>query len=222
MDTSTINGPKPGSILAVSIGAIGMLIVVGILSLPYFRPTTALAVQGAGSVSCGSPDILMSNASSGPGIVQFSSSGTSTQQIVNCTAPFGGATQAISLRAKRARTGDKVTYSINVDGMATPLVTVGANTDTDAVASGLVSGWQITKDFISTTVPIKFNTSLSISATVEPVSTGGAPTIVAAHVQYTPDAQEVPVKFLNVPLINVNGPIHAILDGQPIQTHNNP
>lgn len=220
--TSTASPSRPISLTALLLGVIGTLLVVGVLSLTYFRPNDAYAVQGASSVTCGSPSLLMTGLTSGPGIAQFSSSGTSTQQLVSCSSPFGGTTQTVTLRASRYNQDVKVTYNIYVDGSSTPLITVAANR-LDGTTQGMAAGWSIGTDFISTSVPIKFNTAFTITATVEPVTTSGTrTTYVGAHVQFLPDAQEVPVKFLNAPLVNVNGPIHAIIDGQPIQTHNNP
>lgn len=225
--------------LHYAVGAIGALVAV-YASLVYFRPlesqgaTPPPFVQyesyGTASVVCGAPDPLVQYLMEGSTYAKrftLSNVNGGTQVLASCSSPFGGMTQYISMR--RSIPNSFVSYRIKVDGL--PFIEIYNPTETGE-ESILPSGWVVGESTISTTLPIKFKSSLVIEAEVRGQRNIETPVTLytGAHVMFQPLISEeaLPVRFLKpqeikfeagtTPTVNVGNSPTVNIGGQPIHT----
>jgi hypothetical protein len=201
---ATLTGMHKWKYANYVIGALAMLAVVAVLGLPMFQPHNANATRGPATVVCGSTNPLLTtlgdfkSLSAGP-------SGSGPVTLASCSATYGGTTEYMAFRRVMdgaTATYVNVIYKIYVDGSPTPLITFSDPTAT----TGTYGNWSFDKYVLTSTMPIKFTSSLTVTAEVPGDATMATTAFkVAGHVTFTPGSEvETPVKFLTPQAVNVN------------------
>lgn len=235
--------------LHYAVGAAAALIVVYVSSL-YFRPSESQAVTpppfvqyesyGTATAVCGAPDPLVQYLADGSSYAKkftYGKTSGGSQVLASCSSLYGGVTKFISLR--RSIGSSFISYRIKIDGSSTPLIEIynAADKGKDTIRP---DGWIFGETFITTTLPIKFKSSLVIEAEVRgnPKYSGDPTTLyTGAHVMFEPLISEeaLPVRFLkpqeikfepgvtptvnvgNAPTVNIGNSPTVNIGGQPIQ-----
>lgn len=227
--------------LHFAVGAVAMAIVAYV-SVLYFRPSESGAAEpppfvqydsyGTATAVCGAPDPLVQYLADGSTYAKkftYGKASGGSQVLASCASKFGGVTKFIALR--RSIGGSFISYRIKIDGSSTPLIEIynAADKGKDTVRP---DGWIFGESFVTTTLPIKFKSSLVIEAEVRgnPKYTGDPVTLyTGAHVMFEPLISEeaLPVRFLKPqevkfeagvnPTVNIGNTPTVNIGGQPIQ-----
>lgn len=248
MGNSSLAVHSNNKYLHFAVGAAAAAIIVYVSGL-YFRPSESGATEpppfvqydsyGTATVVCGAPDPLVQYLADGSSYAKkftYGKTSGGTQVLASCSSPFGGVTKFIALR--RSKKDGFISYRIKIDGASTPLIDIysAADRGKDSIP---MQGWSFGETFVTTTLPIKFKSSLVIEAEVRGSPSIETPSVIytGAHVMFEPLISEeaLPVRFLkpqeikfepgviptvnvgNAPTVNVGNTPTVNIGGQPIQ-----
>ncbi len=227
-----------------AVGAVAALVIVYVATLvrPFASEASTIppmpveySAYGTSTVVCGAPDPMVQYLADGSTYAKkftYGKTSSGTQVLASCSSPYGGVTKFIALR--RSKKDSTISYRIKIDGAALPLIDIynAADRPKDSVQT---EGWTFGETYITSTLPIKFKSSLVIEAEVRgkpSIESGDTTLYTGAHVMFEPQNYEdaLPVKFLKpqevkfepgvTPTVNIGNSPTVNIGGQPIQVKN--